>query len=159
MIETNGEIARERPRRLARVLGTPELNVAFFAFLLHFVWEMWQVPLFDRMPAMPHWKAVRVCTLASFGDAFISILCFWAVALAAWSRAWVLRPRWHHVVGFAAAGIAITVVLEATALASGRWAYAEMMPTLPLLGTGLAPLLQWVLLPPLVVWLVRRQLG
>ncbi|WP_205527550.1 hypothetical protein [Halomonas sp. JS92-SW72] len=32
------------------------------------------------------------------------------------------------------------------------------MPTLPLLGTGLAPLLQWLLLPPLIVWLARRQL-
>ncbi|WP_162899861.1 hypothetical protein [Halomonas sp. JS92-SW72] len=39
-----------------------------------------------------------------------------------------------------------------------RWQYGELMPTLPLLGTGLAPLLQWLLLPPLIVWLARRQL-
>ena len=40
----------------------------------------------------------------------------------------------------------------------GRWEYAEAMPRLPLLGTGLAPLLQWLLIPPLVIWLVRRQI-
>lgn len=38
------------------------------------------------------------------------------------------------------------------------WQYTEAIPTLPLLGTGLSPLLQWSLLPPLVLWLVRRQL-
>jgi hypothetical protein len=34
----------------------------------------------------------------------------------------------------------------------------KQMPRLPLLGTGLAPLLQWLLIPPLVAWLVRRQI-
>jgi hypothetical protein len=33
------------------------------------------------------------------------------------------------------------------------------MPTVPLLGTGLAPFLQWLVLPPLVVGIVARQLG
>jgi hypothetical protein len=32
------------------------------------------------------------------------------------------------------------------------------MPTLPILGTGLIPAFQWLLLPPVIVWLVRRQL-
>jgi hypothetical protein len=31
------------------------------------------------------------------------------------------------------------------------WAYAEAMPRLPLLGTGLAPVLQWLILPPLAL--------
>lgn len=30
----------------ARGFEVPELNLAFFSFLLHFVWEMWQVPYF-----------------------------------------------------------------------------------------------------------------
>jgi hypothetical protein len=32
------------------------------------------------------------------------------------------------------------------------------MPTLPVLGTGLLPLLQWIFLPPLIAWFVHRQL-
>ena len=39
-----------------------------------------------------------------------------------------------------------------------RWAYAERMPVIPLLEVGLSPLLQWIVVPPLIVWLVRRQL-
>ena len=35
------------------------------------------------------------------------------------------------------------------------WTYAAAMPRLPPLGTGLAPLLQWLLLPPLAMLATR----
>ncbi|HEV2067189.1 MAG TPA: hypothetical protein VGR08_10145, partial [Thermomicrobiales bacterium] len=74
-------------------------------------------------------------------------------------RAWVLEPSAMHVVVFTLLGVAITVIAEGIATeVLGWWAYAEWMPTLPLLGTGLLPLVQWLVLPPLVVWFVRRQL-
>ena len=38
----------------------------------------------------------------------------------------------------------------------GSWAYADAMPVLPPLGTGLLPLLQWLLLPPACLLLARR---
>ena len=60
---------------------------------------------------------------------------------------------------FAAIGVGITMVTEW--LATGvlaRWAYASEMPVIPGLETGLLAVLQWIALPPLVVWLVRRQL-
>ena len=37
--------------------------------------------------------------------------------------------------------------------------YLPTMPLLPGTGIGVAPLLQWVLLPLLTVWFVRRQLS
>ena len=37
------------------------------------------------------------------------------------------------------------------------WAYTKAMPTLPPLGTGLAPLLQWLLLPPVCLLAARHQ--
>lgn len=57
-------------------------------------------------------------------------------------------------------GIAITAIFEF--LATGilnRWQYSNLMPTLPIVGTGLTPLLQWLLLPPLILWFVKRQLS
>jgi hypothetical protein len=33
------------------------------------------------------------------------------------------------------------------------------MPRLPVIGTGLLPLLQWLVIPPLVLWFVRRQIA
>ncbi len=60
---------------------------------------------------------------------------------------------------FTATGIVTTVITGSMATeVLGWWAYADRMPALPLLGTGLLPLLQWMILPPLVLWFVRRQL-
>lgn len=141
------------------VLDLPELNVAIFAFLLNFVWEFWQVPFFRGMPTAPHWQGVKTCTVATLGDVGIALVAFWAVAAASRSRAWVIDPSAGEVGGFVAVGLAITIVGEwVFTEVLHQWAYASSMPTLPLLGTGLTPVLQWMLLPPLIVWFVHRQL-
>lgn len=143
----------------SRLADLPELNVAFFAFLLNFVWEFLQVPFFRGMAEAPHWEAVQSCTLATVGDAGIALVSFWTVALAVRSRSWVIHPTTRQLLGFVAVGIGITITFEWLATeVLDRWSYAEPMPTLPLLGTGLLPILQWIVLPPAIVWLVRRQL-
>jgi len=69
-------------------------------------------------------------------------------------------PSWRELVGFSAVGVAITAVIEWLAT-RGHWAqswvYSSVMPVIPGLEIGLSPLLQWVILPPVAVWFVRRQ--
>ena len=147
-------------RQQTRILGLPELNVAIFAFLLNFVWEMWQVFFYAAMPSDPHWAGVVACTQATFGDVGVSLVAFWCVAALARSRLWVIHPETFQVVGFVSVGVVITVIFEV--LATGplaRWQYTSAMPTLPILGTGILPLSQWIVLPPLTIWFVRRQLA
>lgn len=145
--------------RLRRALEAPAANVALFAFLLNYPWEFLQVPLFRGMAAAPHWEAIKICTSATVGDAAIAVMAFWAIAAAAGTRRWILCPSAVQIVGFVATGLVITLVLEWLATGPlGLWKYAETMPVVPLLGIGLAPTLQWILLPPLVAWFVRRQL-
>ncbi len=137
----------------------PETNVALFAFLLNLPWEIWQIPLFKGVASLAHWDGVIMCTRAAVGDAVIALLAFWLVTATVRSRGWIRRPTAVTLGTFVAVGVVATVLLEYWATqVGGRWQYAEAMPRLPLLGTGLAPLLQWLLLPPLVVWLVRRQI-
>ncbi len=145
--------------RRRRLLDAPEVNVALFAFLLHLPWEFWQVPFFAGMAAAAHWSAVQVCTRAALGDALIALLAFLAVAAAARSRRWVVKPTWRTVCAYVAVGLVVTVAIERLSTAWGRWAYGDAMPVVPVLGVGLLPLLQWLVLPPLTVWFVRRQLG
>lgn len=144
---------------LGRFLDAPEINVAIFAFLLNLTWEFAQVPLFAGMPSAEHWQAILVCGRATLGDVVITLIAFWAVATSVHTRAWVLRPTAGQLTGFVAVGILITVLMEwlATQFLQ-RWTYADAMPVIPLLGVGLSPLLQWVVLPPIEVWFVRRQL-
>lgn len=157
MNKSNGDI---RPGMLRGVLQTPELNIVIFSFLLNFVWEIWQAPFFVGMPDASHWDAVKVCTRATAGDVVIMLVAFWGVAVVNRSRAWTLDFRRRDMVAFTSIGFAITVLMEWLATGPlGRWTYAETMPVVPLLGIGLLPALQWLLLPPLVLWFMRRQLS
>ncbi|AFZ38378.1 hypothetical protein Sta7437_4955 (plasmid) [Stanieria cyanosphaera PCC 7437] len=141
-------------------LNLPELNVAIFSFLLNFLWEMQQMPFFKVSPEFTCTDVVNNCTLATVGDVGISLAAFGTVAVLSKSRRWILQPNWWQVSIFILVGIVITIIFEA--LATGilnRWQYEDIMPTLPFLGTGLSPVLQWLIIPPLIVWFVSRQLS
>ena len=38
----------------------------------------------------------------------------------------------------------------------GSWAYTDLMPRLPLIGTGVSPLAQWLVVPLAALWWSRR---
>jgi hypothetical protein len=154
-----GAPARAAGRARFRPLDVPEVNVGIFAFLLNYPWEFLQVPFFQAMPDMPHWEAVEFCTRAAVGDAAIAVVAFWCAAAAGSSRQWIRWPTLRTTAAFLAAGLAITLVFERLATGTlDRWTYSEMMPIVPVVGVGLVPLVQWTVLPLLVVWFVRRQL-
>ena len=149
-------------KRLQALTWTPEFNVALFAFLLNLPWELWQAPLFEGMAAAPHWEAVKVCSGAAVGDAVIALTAYGAVALTTRDRAWIVLRLRSRTMAFTACGLAITAVIERLALDGvwiHGWSYSALMPVAPGIGVGLSPLLQWFVLPPLVIWLVRRQLA
>ncbi|WP_036488456.1 hypothetical protein [Myxosarcina sp. GI1] len=143
-----------------RWLNLPELNVAVFSFLLNFLWEMQQMPFFQIPSEFTCINVVNNCTQATVGDVGISLAAFGTVVVLSKSRRWILQPNWWQVVVFVLVGIMITIIFEA--LATGvldRWQYGEVMPTLPVFGTGLLPILQWLIIPPLIIWFVKRQLS
>lgn len=52
-------------------------------------------------------------------------------------------------------GIAYTIYSEHLNTGRNAWTYSERMPVLPGLGTGLAPLAQWVVVPVLAFYAMR----
>jgi len=136
-----------------------EINLFVFAFVINFVWEMLQMPLFSFSPDASLAQINLACIQASAGDAVMIVISFWIVAASRRDRGWILRPSLGSMALFLLPGIIMTIAFEA--LATGpldRWTYAAAMPTLPGLGTGLAPLAQWLILPPIIVFLVKRQI-
>tara|TARA_R110002110_G_C13450949_1_gene717067 strand:+ start:894 stop:1403 length:510 start_codon:yes stop_codon:yes gene_type:complete len=137
----------------------PELPLAGFGFLAHFVWEMLQVPWFIGMADAPHGSVVGLCLRATGGDVLILLASFWLSSIACGNRRWLLEGVRKPAVILVVTALVVTIVLEW--LATGpmeRWVYADSMPIIPLLGVGLAPVLQWLLLPPLIMWLARRHM-
>lgn len=146
-------------QRRASLLEAPETAIFIFAFLLNFVWEFMQVPLYEGMPSMKHWHGIETCAVASVGDGLLMLVAFWVTASLWRTREWVLRPSVSQLIVFSAVGVGITIIAQHLATTKGwswGWAYAESMPVIPIIGTGLSPRLQWIVLPPLTVWFVRR---
>ena len=147
--------------RLTSLASLPELNVMLFALLLNYPWEFIQAPLFEGMAGGPHWEAVKACTQAALGDAVIMLVAYWGVAMLRRNRAWIAAPCWRDVMLLCAIGVAITVIIELLVLRGAwvtGWTYSALMPVIPGVGVGLIPVLQWVVLPPMVAALVARQL-
>lgn len=139
----------------------PEFSIAVFGLLLNYPWEFLQVPLFEGMPEARHWDAIKTCTRATLGDAAIMLIAYWSVSLATGSRNWLLAPNTRRILMFAGTGVVITIAIERLALAGawfGGWQYSSLMPVVPGVEVGLSPLLQWIVLPPLVVWFSRRHI-
>ena len=131
------------------------IAAAVLTVLLHFVWEMWQSRFFASMADMPPLRHALVCLLASLGDLLIAAVAYAATVLLL-RRSWPLRARWQGPAAlWMAISIAFGVAIERWALASGRWTYAESMPTL--LGVGLLPLIQWIIVP--TATLLTLQIG
>lgn len=142
-----------------KVLNAPELHIAVFSFLLNFIWELLQLPLFAGFDEASYYETVMHCAKATSGDVVISLIAFTCACLLTRTRNWITLNRIDGIVAFLFTGLVITIVFEL--LATGplnRWAYAESMPILPFLGVGVSPVLQWVLLPILQLWFVRRQI-
>lgn len=147
--------------RLLRALSaTPEFNLVVFALLLSLPWELLQATLFEGMASAPHSDVIGACLQATLGDAGIMLLAHAGVAAVTRRRRWVLTPSRREVAGFAAVGVAITAVIEWLATRghwAQTWAYSSKMPVIPGIEIGLSPLLQWVVIPPVALWFVRRQ--
>ena len=100
------------------LVDLPELNIALFSFLLHFVWEMWQVPFFAGMPSTAHWSGVAGCSRATLGDAAMAVVAFWAAALPRRSRYWFAAPRGWEGLIYLATGLTLTPTLALRRLCS-----------------------------------------
>lgn len=120
------------------------------------VWEVAHVPLYTLwLTATPATIAYAVlhCT---FGDVLIATFTL-GLAIASVGRGWPERRCG------AVAAMTITLALAYTVFSEwlnvsvrGAWAYRDIMPTLPPLGTGMTPLLQWIVLPVLAFLWARR---
>jgi hypothetical protein len=122
--------------------------------VLNLLWEVLQLPLYTLRPsAVPSYKAYALvhCTV---GDGLIAAGIYVGAALVAQWR-WPLDAPGRGLAVLLPLGIAYTAYSEwRNVYVTGNWAYDALMPTLA--GIGIAPLAQWLVLPPVAVWLLRN---
>ena len=130
------------------------LAASLLTLAVHYMWEMGQARFFDNMAGMPLSRHAAICFLASLGDVAIAASAYGVTGLLFRRPVWALRPRWLGPAAlWVAIGLGVTALVERWAIASGRWAYGESMPTI--FGVGLAPLLQWTFVPVVTLVIFR----
>ena len=115
----------------------------------HFLWEAAQVPLYTLWRTGTRREIAFALIHCTGGDILITTVTLAAAtALARVSAGAPSAGAWFFTA--IALGAAYTVFSEWLNVEIRRsWSYAASMPVLPLLGTGLTPLLQWVIVPAL----------
>jgi len=137
------------PRALRVYLGVTALG--------DLAWEAAHLPLYtlwETGTAGEKLFAVMHCT---GGDLLIALSCLALALISVGDRAWPLHAHGRVAVTTAILGVGNTIFSEwLNIVVRGSWAYAERMPVVPLIETGLSPLLQWLVVPLIALWLARR---
>ncbi len=112
-------------------------------------WEAMQMPLYTLWRTGSTRDIAFAVVHCTGGDVLIAEAALVGSLLllggADWPRSHFLRVGGTAIVS----GLAYTTYSEHLNTARSAWTYSELMPTLPWLGTGLAPLAQWVIVPAL----------
>jgi hypothetical protein len=128
----------------------------FAAFALNWLWEVAQMPAYAETAERSWRESVLTCTIATVGDALITLAIYGVGALASARLRWGLEGGWNVYATVALLGGACAVAIEWRALAFGHWSYSDRMPVVLLLDIGLWPLLQLTLLVPAALWIAAR---
>lgn len=121
------------------------------AFLLNFVWEVAQVPLYKG--ASFNKKHITFCALASVADAIMVLLLYFSYGLIYKNPLWVQRLTLLRILILMMVGGLGAIAAEIKYLSSGTWAYNTSMPLIPIAKVGLLPVLQFMLLPACIYYL------
>lgn len=117
--------------------------------VLNYPWELGQAFLYVGMTySLAMWWH---CFVAALGDGVL----VWIIYLLGWAifgtGDWIARPDWQRYTWMCSAGLILGILVEWLAVhLLGRWNYTDQMPTIPWLNVGWVPVLQMVMLPPII---------
>ena len=121
--------------------------ISVIAFVLHFIWERAQCPLFFIHRGSPSTELAML--IATLGDVVLTWVGYITVAALSRNVSWY-KSDWNALQKFALTGVAILLglVIEWSALQSGRWEYTDKNPLIPGTIISVLPILQLVFLFP-----------
>jgi hypothetical protein len=121
------------------------------------IWEAAQFPLYTIWSDGSSSHLMLAMFHGTGGDVFIAASAL-AMSLAAFGdRQWPGSATWRVALPTILIGLAYTFYSEWMNVEVRQvWAYSELMPRLPWIGTGLSPVLQWLIVPSLAFWVTGR---
>jgi len=127
------------------------------AFVLNLVWEIAQVRLYTIWAAADGLSVAWALLHCTLGDVMIALVMFALAGVVLWRADWPASRPWTGGAIVVIGAMAFTAWSEwYNVYRVGNWGYTASMPMI--FGIGLSPLLQWLILPPVIV-VAYRMLG
>lgn len=151
--------AKESPpgRRTRRPSVRARLFLTYLAgsAVAHLVWETAQLPLYTIWSTGSRSELAIAVLHCTGGDILIALVTLAVAVVMSREKAWPGEGQRKVYLLTLALGLGYVVFSEwLNTQVLGAWAYTDRMPKVPLIGTGLSPLLQWVVAPTLVFLVV-----
>ncbi len=130
-----------------------------FIAAANLVWEFAQLPLYTIWREGTAEEIVFAAVHCTGGDVLIAMSALIGSLIVTGGHAWPVA-RYRLVAALTVAtGLAYTIFSEwLNTEIRGAWAYADIMPVVPIIDSGLSPLAQWIVIPLVGFWWARRPL-
>jgi len=125
------------------------------AFVLNLTWEIAHVRLYTLWTTSDRLTIARDLLHCSLGDVAIALALFALAGMVLRRADWPASRAWAGGAIVVAGAMAFTAGSEwYNVYRAGNWGYSASMPMI--FGIGLSPLLQWLILPPVLIIAYRR---
>lgn len=135
----------------------PEVKLVILALPLELLWELAQFPLYDVWHQNDWGYILYGLAHCTLGDLLILLVIYEILALLNHNRNWyAMNSVLSGGLLFTLLGAGYTIYSEIMNVRiKGTWGYTELMPIVPIIDIGGMPFLQWLLIPPIILWLMR----
>jgi hypothetical protein len=128
------------------------------SIVLNLLWETLHLPLYTIWTTGSVREKAFAVIHCTIGDAMIAGLALLVALAVAGSYDWPFRRGQLVFTVTLVLGIAYTIYSEwMNTIVRQSWAYSPLMPVLPKTGTGLSPLLQWLVVPSVALSVATRR--
>lgn len=130
--------------------------LCFMAFA-NLAWEFLHLPLYTVWKSGSAPELIFAAAHCTGGDILIASSALTLALVLAGDGRWPERGYAKVAALAGVLGLSYTIFSEWLNVGiRGTWAYSELMPVVPFVGTGLSPLLQWMVIPSAGFWWARR---
>jgi len=129
----------------------------FFAAIFHLLWEFAHLPLYTIWQTGTARELAFAAVHCTAGDILIAMSTMLMSLFLIGDSAWPARKRGAVLALAIILAVGYTIFSEwLNIVVREAWAYRDIMPVVPVVNTGLSPILQWILVPSAAYTLATR---